>query len=152
MSVLWSAVNRSPSCRAGGRPSGSGSVPALQGALVVLITLQISQSGSVGQCVYRLCRALGAFVYLDFTNRCFFRLQVFFLVSPATDCDGDETVVDDSWLVEGDGDVSSFATAEGRPPQSCAQGRPWQELDDVDSAVDSSESSFLCAARIIGTS
>ena len=79
-------------------------------------------------------------MYLDFTNRCFFRLQVFFFwVSPAAGCDGDETVVDDSWLVDGDGEVSSSASAEGRPPHSCAQGRPWQELDEVDSAVDSSE-------------
>ena len=128
-------------------------MPALQGALVVLIILQISQSGSVGKCVYKLCRALGAFVHFDFTKRCFVRLQVLsFLALPVADCDEDEVVVDDSWLVDGDGDVSSSAPAEGRPPHSCAQGRPWQELDEVDSAVDSSESSFFFAAKIIGTS
>ena len=71
---------------------------------------------------------------------------------PASDGDGDEAVVDDSWLVDGDGEVSSPASSEGRPPHTCAQGRPWQELDEVDSALESSEFSFVCAAKIIGTS
>ena len=100
MSVLWSAVNRSPNCSAGGRPSGSGMVPALQGALVIFVILHISQSGSVGKCVYRLCLALDAFVYLDFTRRCLFRLRAFFLfgvwLASDDDDDDDDAVVEDS--------------------------------------------------------
>ena len=93
-------------------------------------------------------------MYLDFTKRCFVLLQVLsFLALPVADCDEDEVEVDDSWLMVGDDDVSSSsALAEGCPPHSCARGRPWQELDDVDSAVESSESSLFLAVKIIGTS
>ena len=144
ISVLWSAVNLSPNSFARGRPSGSGSVPALQGALVVFVILHISQSGSAGKCVYGLCLALGAFVYLDFTNRCVFRLLALVLEGlPASDDDRVEVVVEDSWLVEDEGDCSKSpcAAAEDRSSHSCAQDRSWQELDEVDTVVDSGEMS-----------
>ena len=155
MSVLWSAVNLSPNDFAGGRPSGSGSVPALQGALVIFVILHISQSGSAGKCVYGLCLALGALVYFDFTKRCFFRFLTLVLeeVSGADD-DLVDVVVEDSWLVEGEGDRSwsPRAAVEDRSSHSIAQDRSWQEFDEVETEVDSSEISPWCAAKIIGTS
>ena len=144
MSVLWSAVNLSPNNFAGGRPSGSGSVPALQGALVIFVILHISQSGSAGKCVYGLCLALGAFVYLDFTKRCFFRFLTLVLEGlSASDDDCVDVVVEDPWLVEGEGDCSGSpcAAAEDRSSHSGAQDRSWQEFDEVEAEVDSSEQS-----------
>ena len=160
MSVLWSAVNRSPNCRAGGRPSGSGIVPALQGALVIFVILHISQSGSAGKCVYRLCRALGAFAYFDFTKRCFLRSQAFFLTfflgfglaSDDDDEEDDDAVVVDSWLLDGEGNTSFSASAEGRPPQSGGQDRSWQELARVDSSDFGFSFSSDWEVKIIGTS
>ena len=102
--------------------------------------------------IYILCRALGAFVYLDFTMRCLFFLQDFRVGLPVVDEDDDGlVVVVGAWLVEGEGSPS-LAAAEGRPPQFWAKGRPSQELVEVESAPKSDSSSFCCAAKIIGTS
>ena len=77
--------------------------PALQEAFVIFVILHISQSGSAGKCVYRLCRALGAFAYFDFTKRCFWRSQAFFLtfflgfgLASDDDDEDDDAVVEDS--------------------------------------------------------
>ena len=74
-------------------------------------------------------------MYFDFTKRCFFRFLTLVLEGLSdTDDDCVDVVVEDSWLVEG-------AMAEDRSSHSGAQDRSWQEFDEVEAEVDSSEQS-----------
>ena len=129
-------------------------MPALQGTLVLYIILHISQSLSSGKCVYRLCRALGAFVYFDITRRFFCLLREFLSDRPVEDDVDDELDVE-SWLVDGEGS-SAPAAAEGRPPRSWAEGCPSLELVMVEWAAGLASSSpqveSFRAAKINGTS
>ena len=60
MSILWSAVIASPKALGSGSASPLGAVEDRQGALVGLFLRQISQFGSLGKCVKRLCSADGS--------------------------------------------------------------------------------------------
>ena len=83
-------------------------------------------------------------MYLDFTKRCFFRFLTLVLEGlSASDDDWVDVVEEDSWLVEGEGDDSGSpcAVTEDRSSQSCAQDRSWQESDELEAEVDSSEQS-----------
>ena len=81
---------------AGGRPSGSGSVPALQGTLLVFIILKTSILVD-WEVRVDVMPSSGAFVHLDFTKHCFFLLvDLLFGVLVSSDDDVDEAVVVDS--------------------------------------------------------
>ena len=144
--ALWSAVNLSPNRRAGGRPSCSGTVPALQGALVRFTSLQISQFMSSGNCVYLLCRAPAGTEYFDFTMRCFCRCPPLPLAFRRL------AAVGSSPPDEAEG-LPSRAESEVRSSSSIAEGLPSLEpaAAELPAGLASSRSVSTCSMRAANT-